>query len=79
MPIRLPTSKKWRWVCNPWGRCWRRPNYYGAHGFYPVPRFGHRHWGIALGVIAAGADGGFGSPLLFGKTGAPPEKKCQTP
>ena len=34
-----------RWVCNPWGRCWWRPNYYGAYGFYPVPRFGHRHWG----------------------------------
>ena len=34
-----------RWVCNPWGRCWWRPNYYHSYGFYPVPRFGHRHWG----------------------------------
>jgi hypothetical protein len=34
-----------RWVCTPWGRCWWRPNYYGAYGFYPVPRFGYRHWG----------------------------------
>lgn len=22
-----------RWVCNPWGRCFWRPNYYGAYGF----------------------------------------------
>ena len=22
-----------RWVCNPWGRCWWRPNYYG-YGYY---------------------------------------------
>jgi len=34
-----------RWVCNPWGGCWWRPNYYRSYGFYPVPRFGHRHWG----------------------------------
>ena len=34
-----------RWVCNPWGRCWWRPNYYRSFGFYPAPRFGHRHWG----------------------------------
>jgi hypothetical protein len=38
-----------RWVCNPWGRCWWRPNYYGAYGYYPAPivRFGprwHRGW-----------------------------------
>jgi hypothetical protein len=34
-----------RWVCNPWGRCWWRPNYYGAYGFYGGPRFfGHRGW-----------------------------------
>jgi hypothetical protein len=31
-----------RWVCNPWGRCWWRPNYY--YGFYPAPRF-HPYWG----------------------------------
>jgi len=24
-----------RWVCNPWGRCWWRPNYYGYYGYAP--------------------------------------------
>jgi hypothetical protein len=34
-----------RWVCNPWGRCWWRPNYYGAYGYYgPRPFYG-RPWG----------------------------------
>lgn len=45
-----------RWVCNPWGRCWWRPNYYrprpywGPRPFYRPwgwgggPRWGHRHW-----------------------------------
>jgi hypothetical protein len=39
-----------RWVCNPWGRCWWRPNFYGAYGFYGPPRFHgwrggwHRGW-----------------------------------
>ena len=43
-----------RWVCNAWGRCWWRPNYYGAYGYYGGPRryyggprpwgWGHRHW-----------------------------------
>ena len=28
-----------RWVCNPWGRCWWRPNWYGAYGYW------HRPWG----------------------------------
>src|SRR5438270_8467441 len=23
-----------RWVCDPWGRCWWTPNYYGAYAFY---------------------------------------------
>lgn len=23
-----------RWVCNPWGRCFWRPNWYGAYGYY---------------------------------------------
>ena len=30
-----------RWVCNAYGRCWHRPNYYGAYGYYP--RYRHRH------------------------------------
>jgi hypothetical protein len=41
-----------RWVCNPWGRCWWRPNYYGAFAYYPPPPPGvylgppwwHRRW-----------------------------------
>ena len=36
-----------RWVCNGWGRCWWRPNFYGAYGFYrgpgPGPFWWHRH------------------------------------
>jgi hypothetical protein len=34
-----------RWVCNPWGRCWWRPNYYGAYAYYgPRPYWRwHRH------------------------------------
>ena len=34
-----------RWVCNPWGRCWWRPNFYGAYGYYGAPRFYGRRWG----------------------------------
>ena len=50
-----------RYVCNEWGRCWWRPNYYGAYGaygyygrpryygYYGGPRYyggwGHRGWG----------------------------------
>jgi hypothetical protein len=37
-----------RWVCNPWGRCWWRPNYYGAYG-YGGPRFYGRGWGYRGG------------------------------
>jgi hypothetical protein len=29
-----PRDGHWSW----------RPNYYRSYGFYPVPRFGHRHW-----------------------------------
>jgi len=32
-----------RWVCNPWGRCWWRPNYYGAYAYGPGPYWGWRH------------------------------------
>ncbi|MBV5270108.1 MAG: hypothetical protein JZU55_09650 [Afipia sp.] len=40
-----------RWVCNPWGRCWWRPNYYGAYGYYGGPRFygGPRYYGRGWG------------------------------
>ncbi|MFT4097010.1 MAG: hypothetical protein QM651_07785 [Rhodoblastus sp.] len=36
-----------RWVCNRWGRCWWRPNYYYAPRFYGPPRFygGPRFYG----------------------------------
>lgn len=58
MPIGLPGSAKVsnvdqvRWVCNPWGRCWWRPNYYVAPAYAYNgygPRFGyyggwHHHW-----------------------------------
>ncbi len=38
-----------RWVCNPWGRCWWRPNYYGAYAYYgPRPFIGPR-WGWGPG------------------------------
>ena len=41
-----------RMVCNAWGRCWWRPNFYRSYGFYAGPprfygpRWGwrHRHW-----------------------------------
>ena len=38
-----------RWVCNPWGRCWWRPDYYGAYGFYGGPRYYGRGWGYRGG------------------------------
>ncbi|MBI5131702.1 MAG: hypothetical protein HZA66_19865 [Rhodopseudomonas palustris] len=28
-----------RYVCNEWGRCWWRPNYYGAYGYYGPRRY----------------------------------------
>jgi hypothetical protein len=33
-----------RYVCNAWGRCWWRPNTYGAYGYYGRPRFYGRGW-----------------------------------
>lgn len=34
-----------RWVCGPYGRCWWRPNYYGAYAYYPRHRYWrHRYW-----------------------------------
>jgi hypothetical protein len=39
------------WVCNPWGRCWRRPNYYRPYGYYGYrydddapPYYRYRRW-----------------------------------
>jgi hypothetical protein len=59
MPIGLPHAShvsnvdQVSYVCNPWGRCWWRPNHYRSYGFYAgPPRFyrpgwgwRHRHWG----------------------------------
>ncbi|WP_407176026.1 hypothetical protein [Bradyrhizobium sp. STM 3562] len=34
-----------RWVCNPWGRCFWRPNWYGAYGYYgPRPYWRWHRW-----------------------------------
>jgi hypothetical protein len=33
-----------RWICNGWGRCWWRPNWYGAYGFYGPRPWGWRRW-----------------------------------
>ena len=44
MPNGLPAANQFsnvdqvRYVCDAWGRCWWRPNYYGAYGFYGGPR-----------------------------------------
>ena len=52
MPNGLPTAKQAsnvdqvRYVCNAWGRCWWRPNYYRSYGFYgPRPYYGPRFYG----------------------------------
>jgi hypothetical protein len=62
MPNGLPATadtmknvEQVRWVCNPWGQCWWRPNYYRAYGyyggprFYRVPRYYGRGWGYRGG------------------------------
>jgi hypothetical protein len=55
MPLALPAYdaaniEHVRWVCNPWGRCWWRPNYYyGGYGFYGGPRYYGRGWGYRRG------------------------------
>jgi hypothetical protein len=56
MPNGLPTTadtmknvEHVRWVCNPWGRCWWRPNYYRASGYYGGPRYYGRGWGYGGG------------------------------
>lgn len=50
MPNGLPQAdtatraEQVRWVCGQY-RCWWRPNYYGAYGFYGPPRvWGYRGW-----------------------------------
>lgn len=46
------STEQVRWICNRWGRCWWRPNYYGAYGYYGPRRYygygpgwRHRGWG----------------------------------
>ena len=34
-----------RLVCNAWGRCWHRPNYYRSYGYGYYPRYRYRHYG----------------------------------
>ncbi len=54
-----------RWVCNPWGRCWLRPNLYGAYAFYPPPPprvYFRRPCGTARGATG-GEDKAFGGPF----------------
>ena len=34
-----------RWVCNPWGRCWWRRDYWGPPRFYGGPYWRARPWG----------------------------------
>jgi hypothetical protein len=34
-----------RYVCNAWGRCWWRPNHYGAYGYYRPRVYGPRFYG----------------------------------
>ena len=35
-----------RYVCNGWGHCWSRPNYYGGgYGYYGPRRFYGGGWG----------------------------------
>jgi hypothetical protein len=33
------------WICNGWGRCWHRPNWYGAYGYYGPRPWGWHPWG----------------------------------
>ncbi|MFH1344720.1 MAG: hypothetical protein ABIL01_26505 [Pseudomonadota bacterium] len=40
-----PDIDQVRYVCDAWGRCWWRPNYYGAYGYYYAgPRYYGRPW-----------------------------------
>jgi hypothetical protein len=32
------------WVCNGLGRCWHRPNWYGAYGYYGPRPWGWHRW-----------------------------------
>lgn len=39
MPITPPAAstssvEQVHWICNPWGRCWWRPDYYRPYGYY---------------------------------------------
>ena len=52
-------------VCNEWGRCWRRPNYYGGgYGYYARPRY----YG-GYGGYGGGGYGYYGRPRYYGGGG----------
>jgi len=36
-PNKVSNVDQVRYVCNAWGRCWWRPNYYGHYGYYGGP------------------------------------------
>ncbi|WP_229190602.1 hypothetical protein [Bradyrhizobium brasilense] len=44
-----PNAEQVRWICNPWGRCWWRPTFYGAYAYYPPPPVYHRPPGFYVG------------------------------
>jgi hypothetical protein len=69
MPSGLPASgvaakaDQVRWVCNAWGRCWWRPNYYGGYGYYGGgPRFygGRGYYGGGPRFYGGGGRGYYG-------------------
>ncbi|WGS23548.1 MULTISPECIES: hypothetical protein [unclassified Bradyrhizobium] len=44
----VPNVERVRLVCNPWGRCWSRPNYYGAYAYGGVAMASSR---VAMGLL----------------------------
>jgi hypothetical protein len=50
MPVQQPgvvssNAEQVRYVCNAWGRCWWRPNYYVAPRYYGPRFYGPRFYG----------------------------------
>jgi hypothetical protein len=41
LPFAIPSSnaEQVRYVCNAWGRCWWRPDYYRPYGYYSYRRY----------------------------------------
>jgi hypothetical protein len=70
MPIAPPAPpisgvEQVRLVCNEWGRCWRRPDYYSPYGYYRRhddddewrERYRYRH---SFGYYGPRYEGGYG-------------------